>query len=371
MKRTVILLCRLSCAILISFTFNLYLVEAKAAKNASSNPIQIQRVDFPIFLSDGTTQSMAGFLFWKSAKGMDCQKKKTPEKINKCLFKKLSTIQVVVHGFSYNHTYWDPVALNRPSYSYARYMAEKGHAVLALDLLGTGASSVPNGDVLNIEQSAFSLAQVLTSLRSKENPFQHRFRQIVLIGHSVGSTFTVLTAATFPGLVDALITTGWSYAPHLIPLSPEIIAGALQQPYAQFPPELREAVFYYPPSADPQIIAGDNTFLADQFPRGVLAQGLPLLEALALGNLEAIKSISLVDQVAVPVLVQIGEFDQIAAPLFPDLEADLYASSPDVTVEVLEQMGHSINLHENRLKSWRGINQWIEERLKKQKKPKG
>ena len=93
-------------------------------------------------------------------------------------------------------------------------------------------------------------------------------------------------------------------------------------------------------------------------------EGIPLLEALALGNLSAIQDISRVDKVNVPVLIQLGRFDSIAPPLMPEVDAELYASSSDVSVEILERMGHSFNFHRNRLKSWKGIDQWIQERLR-------
>jgi pimeloyl-ACP methyl ester carboxylesterase len=341
-------------------------------KNRSHDSLQVQKIRFPVFLSDGTRQIMAGFLYWDSTKLADCHKQQPLQDIRKCnkdRFLKNHTLQVLVPGFTYNHTYWDPPSKKLENYSYARFMAQQGYPVLALDPLGTGASSIPDGDVLNLNQSVSSLAQVLTKVRSLPNPLGHNFRRVVLVGHSVGTAIAVLTTSTFPGISDFLVATGWSFAPHVIPLSQELIATALANPYIRFPAPVREELFYFTPSARQAVIEFDNRVLADQFSRGVLVEGLPLLEALALGDIQAIQDISRVNQVKIPVLVQLGRFDAIAPPLLPEVEVRLYSNSPDVRVEILERMGHSFNFHRNRLNSWKGINQWIEERLKPRNKP--
>ncbi len=329
------------------------------------NSVRIQKIRFPVILSDGTRQTMAGFLYWDSTKFVDCHKQRPFPDFQKCKDRSLKnhTLQVLVPGFTYNHTYWDPSSRILSDYSYARFMARQGYPVLALDLLGTGDSSIPDGDVLNLNQSVSSLVQVLTNVRSLPNPLGHKFSRIVLVGHSVGTAIAVLTTGTFPGIADFLVATGWSFAPHVVPLSEELIAAALATPYIRFPAPVREELFYFTPSARPSVIEFDNRFLADQFSRGVLVEGLPLLEALALGDIQAIQDISRVNKVNIPVLVQLGRFDVIAPPLLPEVEARLYSSSPDVSVDILERMGHSFNLHRNRLESWRGINQWIEKRL--------
>lgn len=360
----------------------------ESAKQASSSihssenrrfngSVRVQKIPFPVLFSDGTKQTrqmMVGFLFWDPSNFKNCQEQRPLFRLQKCIKDqslKNRTLQVLVPGFTYNHTYWDPPKKKLPNFSYARFMAQQGYPVLALDLLGTGESSIPDGFALNITESVSSLAQVLTAARSLSNPLGRDFKRIVLVGHSVGTAIAVATTGTFPGIADFLVSTGWSFSPHVVPLSQELITALLATPYFRFPDPVREELFYFPYSARQSVIDFDNRVLADQFPSGVLAQGLPLLKALAFGDFKAIQDISRVNEVNIPVLVQLGRFDDIAPPLMPEVDARLYSSSPDVSVEILERMGHSFNLHNNRLKSWRGISQWIEERLEKQKKPKG
>ncbi len=327
----------------------------------TQSDIHTQHIQFPITLL-GKPHTIAGVLYSKPSQHKICSHKATQRKIEKCFFK-LSTLQVLIHGWTYNHTYWDPYGAAKPGRSYARFMAKKGYVVLALDLLGTGASSVPDGVKLDFTENVNSLIQVLKPIRADQRLQHHYIRQIALVGHSAGTILSVLTAGTAPQLADFLIATGWSYLPHQV-FSEEIINAARQQtPYIRFPSELRTQLFYYTPTAKPRQIAFDNSQLADQFPNGALTQGLPLLEALDSGQVAVIKAVSLVDKVKVPVLVQLGDMDVIAKPSIPENEKMPYSGSPDVTVQVLDNIGHSLNLHIDRKTGWRQINQWLKRQL--------
>ncbi len=330
--------------------------------NNSDSDIKAQPIKFRVILSDGSEHTMAGVFYSNPNQWKICRHKKTPRKIEKC-FLKLSTLQVLVHGWTYNHTYWDPYDAVKQGRSYARFMAKKGYVVLALDLLGTGESSEPNGEMLNFTENVGSLIQVLTQIRSQQHLQNHSIQHIALVGHSGGTILSVLTAGTVPNIVDFLIATGWSYVPHEVFPQKIIDAALTQTPYIRFPSELRTELFYYTPTAKPRQIAFDNSHLADQFPHGALAQGVPILEALENGNIELIKAFSLVDQVKIPVLVQLGDMDMIAKPVLPEAEEEFYSGSPDVTVQVLENIGHSLNLHINRKTGWRNIHRWLKNQL--------
>ncbi len=81
------------------------------------------------------------------------------------------------------------------------------------------------------------------------------------------------------------------------------------------------------------------------------------------GKINIIKAVSLVDQVKVPVLVQLGDMDVIAKPLIPENEKMLYSGSPDVTVQVLDNIGHSLSLQNDRKTGWRQNNLWLKMQL--------
>ena len=98
----------------------------------TKSDLHVQRIKFPVTVL-GEQHTIAGVLYVNPSQHKICSHKTTPRKVEKC-FLKLSTLQVLVHGWTYNHTYWDPYGAGKPGRSYARFMAKKGYVVLALDL---------------------------------------------------------------------------------------------------------------------------------------------------------------------------------------------------------------------------------------------
>src|SRR5690242_3249504 len=132
------------------------------------NSIKVERESFPVVLSDGSSAQIVGYLYYHGSY------RERP-------------LQVLVHGGTYTHTYWDAPTINGVDYSYARYMARQHYAVLAVDQLGSGESSHPQGDTVTLQEAANALHQVLTSLRTDANPIGVGFPRLALVGHSFGS----------------------------------------------------------------------------------------------------------------------------------------------------------------------------------------
>src|SRR5208282_5538800 len=91
-----------------------------------------QKMDFPVEIDGATDSKFAGYFY--PAQG-----------------ERREVLQVLVHGVSYDHRYWDAGTVNGQDYSYARYMAAQGFDVLAIDLPGAGSSSVPKGSSVLVE----------------------------------------------------------------------------------------------------------------------------------------------------------------------------------------------------------------------------
>jgi alpha/beta hydrolase family protein len=92
--------------------------------------IKVERLVFPVSLSTGAANVVA-YLYYHGSYAN-------------------RPLQVLVHGATYNHAYWDFPAVNGEGYSYARYMAARKYAVLAVDLPGTGESDKPSGPDLHL-----------------------------------------------------------------------------------------------------------------------------------------------------------------------------------------------------------------------------
>ena len=305
-------------------------LSAVSGRADDNDGIRVDRVDFPVTLSDGNSYIIAGFLYYRGGY-------------------RNRTLQVLVHGATYNHRYWDLPAINGHSYSYARLMAENGYALLAIDQLGAGLSSKPDGDFVTLTETASSLHQVLVQLRNGSGPLGYAFNSIVLVGHSFGSINAILVQGTHHD-ADALVVTGLGHVPHPLPISPELIAALAQFPYFGLPPQARSQLFYYAPAADPEVITYDNANLADLLTRGQLFTTFA-----AIFNPEADR----VGMVTGPVLAQLGENDALWPAQFADGEAAFWTSASSITVQSLPEVGHDFNTHLANKEGWRLIDQWI------------
>jgi pimeloyl-ACP methyl ester carboxylesterase len=318
-----------------------------AQDDAPGASVQVDRVAFPVTLSDNQVYTVVGYLY--TPRGNDrhtCKQRR-------------DTVQVLVHGGGYDHRYWDAGMINGNDYSYARDMAGRCYSVLALDRLGAGESSRPDGDLVDKEQDASSIAQILTVLRKQNNPTGRKFKNVVLVGHSFGSFSSIYTLGAHGDLADVLVVTGWANAPGVVPLDPAFIQAVLANPYIALPPEVRTALFYHLASADPNVIAFDNAALADTTTRGFVLDAVDVFTARALGDVNQIKTLTKVNQVDVPVFVQLGDFDALFPASLAGAEASFYSSAPNVTVDTLSNIGHSFNLHSNRQEGWDHIAAWI------------
>jgi pimeloyl-ACP methyl ester carboxylesterase len=317
------------CALVLVFMLSPVIIKAD-----DDNAFKVNRLEFSVSLSDGNTYTIAGFLYYNGS------------------FRN-RPLQVLVHGGTYNHKYWDVPTVNGQSYSYARFMAEQGYALLAIDQLGAGDSSKPAGDFVTLNETTLSLHQVLAQMRSGNNPLGYAFQQIVLVGHSFGSINSIFVQGTYHD-ADALVVTALGHVPHELPIPPELITQLAQFPYFPLPAPARSALFYFAGAADPDVIAFDNLNLADLLTRGQLFTTFA-----AVFNPEADR----VGAVTGPVLVQLGEHDALWPSLYAGGEAAFWTNASSVTVESLPNVGHSFNTHLDNKQGWRSIDRWIRSTL--------
>src|SRR5262245_46104354 len=109
--------------------------ETNSANAQWTGGVNVTRVEFPVALSDGNTYTISGYFYYRGTL-------------------RNQTLQVLVHGGTYNHKYWDAPTINGHSYSYVNFMAENGYALLAIDQLGDGLSSKPDGDFVAMVETA-------------------------------------------------------------------------------------------------------------------------------------------------------------------------------------------------------------------------
>ncbi len=262
-------------------------------------------------------------------------------------------LQILVHGVSYDHRYWDAGQINGSDYSYARYMTERGYDILAMDLPGTGSSSKPDGDSVALESVGKALARVAETVRGPGGPLNAAIDRVALVGHSLGSIVTVYTQAWWQP-ADLLVVTGTGYYPSRGP-SPYGTRGheeAMRDAYACVPPEVRRHAFYYEPMADPQVIEFDNLVLRTSLPRRLWADALRARDDLTVAGLA---------EVACPVYMQLGEHDPIMPGSLAQSERECWPARTEVVVEQVAAAGHCLNLHLNHEEGWQSIDRFLRE----------
>ena len=311
------------------FALLLALAPAALGREASRD-LKVERIDFPVTLSNGRTYTVAGHLYYQGSY-------------------QNRTLLVALHGANYNHRYWDVPAINGHEYSFARYMAGQEYAVLAVDQLGTGSSSKPqDGDLLTLSETGSAIHQLIGRLRAG-GPTGYGFKRVVLVGHSLGSINALYAQGTYKD-ADAVITTGLGHVPHPLPIPQAVIFEMAQLEYFPFPDDLRAELFYHAPGADPAVVAYDRDSLADFLPRGQLTTGI----ANAFNPAE-----NRVGQVTGPVLVQLGEYDALFPASMAEGEAAFFTSASGVTVQSIPGVGHDVNTHFNNRASWELMDEWL------------
>lgn len=301
---------------------------AWACESENEGSLKVERLEFPVTLSDGQSASMVGYLYYHGSF-------------------QYRPLQVLVHGATYNHSYWDIPAINGRDYSYVRYMLARNYAVLAIDQLGSGESPKPDGDLVTLQEQASCLHQVLTQL--KAGAVGRAFEQIALVGHSFGAATAIYTQAVY-GDAGALVSTGLGHVPHTLPISSEFILSVLPYPYFPLAPEMRAFMFYGPVGVDPAVVAWDNSYFTEMISRGqLLTVFFTLFDPAA----------TLVGNVKGPVLVQLGEHDVLFPAALADGEAAYWTSASSVTVQSLPGVGHDFNGHVDHLQGWEQIDAWL------------
>lgn len=187
-----------------------------------------------------------------------------------------STALVLLPGITYDNLYWD---IEDPSggtdrYSFVAAATEAGYATVAIDRIGTGQSSRPLSVLIDIDQNAFVVHQVVQALRDGDiagpsGPVS--FPKVVTIGHSYGSATAWVEAHRFQD-VDGLIATGMAHEFRLVPfifiipinlypaaIDPKFLLELLDPGYMTTRPGTRYDSFYAPSTdVDPAVIAQDE-----------------------------------------------------------------------------------------------------------------
>ena len=263
-----------------------------------------------------------------------------------------ATVQLLVHGATYNHGYWDFGVVDGIRYSFARDVAARGFPTFAMDEIGSGNSSHPPSVKITIEAAAFVAHQMIQALR-RGDLGGVPFGKVITVGHSLGSV-VVWEEAILYGDADGVIVTGAAHAlsTAFLNLNPFLPASSdprfsdqnLDPGYLTTVPGIRAAAFYHAPDADPAVIARDEQ-LKDLVAGPELGSGLPVVTSAATLAIQ------------VPVLTILGEhdlptcgpnsggtFDCSSGATVARQEAAFYSPQARIRACVVPGAGHDLSL---------------------------
>lgn len=270
-------------------------------------------------------------------------------------------VDVLVHGASYNRSYWD-WPTQSGTYSYVAETLQAGRATFAYDRLGAGQSSHPLSALVTTSADAFILHEIISTMRASG------FTGVDVVGHSFGSVIAIDEAACFHD-IDELVVTGLlhSQGPGLATvtasfypadLDPQFLLKSLDVGYLTSLPGTR-ATSFYSSAVDPAVVAYDEQH-KDMISATELAAGVAESQLLPAVNASRL--------VTAPVLIVDGQQDHIFCGLYIDcahpasvltFESTYFPAAARLAVALIPATGHDIALHPSAPSSFADIDQWL------------
>jgi pimeloyl-ACP methyl ester carboxylesterase len=284
------------------------------------------------------------------------------------------TVQLLVHGTTYNHNYWDwPV--NPDVHSHVRAAVEAGYATFNIDRLGVGQSTKPASHLVTLAATVDTIHQVIAQLRAGTIGGE-KFDRVVYFGSSLSTAYGWLEAALHND-VDAFVLTGLLHftRPTFLGLVKENLYTICDDPsfsnagldcgYITNRPSSKAIFFYNMSNADQNMIDADER-LKDVVSGLLIQESVPLV--LAQPPAESPSRL-----IRVPTLVVLGEQDMTASgddgivcteESVRNAEAPYYPLVPGgIDVHVVANTGHSLPLHRNGRDTADFIMAWVNRRV--------
>jgi pimeloyl-ACP methyl ester carboxylesterase len=283
-----------------------------------------------------------------------------------------STVQLLIHGATYDHNYWDYPGFNG-KYSYVDSSVKSRYATFNIDRIGSGKSSHPLSTSIDLYSDAWVAHQLVQALRKGKvtGPTGSiSFKKVIAVGHSYGTGVTWIESSKYHD-VDAVILTGairelqydtllTKGAPNLYPASLDPKFGLFSQDlgYLTTRPGTRYQTLMEPGDVDPAVVEQDEklkqTITATQmatFPIATMT----------------------VQDIRVPVLLVVGEKDTLFCGKSTDCstpesvvkaeKSHLGPNVPSIDGYVLKGGGHDINLMRNAQDWFTYAVNWADQRI--------
>jgi pimeloyl-ACP methyl ester carboxylesterase len=256
-------------------------------------------------------------------------------------------VQILIHGGSYNHAYWD-WPYQPEKYSYVAAATKKGYATLNIDRLGYGRSDHPLPVTLDFRVAGYVTHQLVQYLRS--GAVGPQFEKVILNGHSMGGLTAQREASAYKD-VDGVIVTGvgHNFAPKGIAqvadkfypadLDPKFL-GKIPPGYLTTLPGNRAKTFVQPGDYDPGIEPVEEDLKDTLSPTELTGITLDSYDPSITRGIEA------------PVLYALGQHDLIWCPTTEDCNTDpqpaaegsFYGAAAEYSSYIVPDSAHSVNV---------------------------
>ncbi|KAH9215485.1 hypothetical protein DL95DRAFT_461122 [Leptodontidium sp. 2 PMI_412] len=210
---------------------------------------------------------------------------------------KQKTLQILVHGITYDRNYWSGdgppgSSYHGDQYSWIEFASKLGYPTLSIDRLGNGLSDHPDPvNIVQIPAQIETIHELILKARAGTLPgpaTPRAFNKIVYVGHSLGSSLGNGLNVKYPEDSDATILTGFSNTlngPFFSnSLAPTIVPAATVNPaeWGNLDPNylalnnstIFQQSFYYPGGYDPALLTLDYS-LSGTVTLGELTSALP------------------------------------------------------------------------------------------------
>jgi pimeloyl-ACP methyl ester carboxylesterase len=283
-----------------------------------------------------------------------------------------STVQLLVHGATYSHEYWDLGTVHGATYSYAREVAALGTAAFAPDEIGVGGSSHPLSTLVTVDTAGYVTHQVVRALRDGSLTGT-AFGKVIAVGHALGSV-VVWDEAIRYGDVNGVVVTGAAHSraarfeaamrASFYPAveDPRFRTTGLDSGYLTTRTEARAGLFcpaFIPEEERHKDVVPETELLT--------AQGLMVGTATRAIRVPVLAIIGSNDATTCGPNMQGGVFDCSSAAAVARQEAAYYAARARLHACVIPGAGHDLNLTSNHrlevadVMSWTAL--FIDQRL--------
>lgn len=257
------------------------------------------------------------------------------------------TVQLLVSGLTYDHTYWD----QSPAYSYVRFATNMGATTFNIDRIGVGQSDKPPAADVTVPSEAFVTKQIVHALKDS-----YGFKKVIGVGHSLGAAILTIEGSYPDAGVDGLILADYTHVgnvPFIVQIGtmrwpaasdPKFANADLPVGYVTSLPGTRGFQFFNQDFASKNVIAKDEEL------KTTATSGETATVSVARDPIYS-------NAIKVPVLFVVGQKDQLDcdenvvglsckdAATIENREAPFFTNAESFEAFVLRFSGHSTNLH--------------------------